>query len=170
MCSAYALDTCKKAEVWDEHGHEPSNQDLGISGHLRALMKFLLFSCQPHFSYESPNQLPGMSVLTKSVTDNLKNSWNIDLQLYISSSFHIWKAHEMSQIYPSDVKGRIYTFIPRRETFKADSTILPQCWSSDIPAIFWRSQHLDSKSLVSGKPQGNLKHCRLFTDQALLRL
>lgn len=47
-------------------------------------------------------------------------------------------------------------------SFNADSTILPQCWTSDIPANFWRSLHLDSKFLASGKPRGNLEHCRLF--------
>lgn len=76
----HALDTCKRAEVLDEYGHESSNQDLGISGHLRPPMKLFSFPAshishvKVQINFPSPGKLKGMSVLTKSVTDNLKKS------------------------------------------------------------------------------------------------
>lgn len=89
----------------------------------------------------SSGKLKGMSALTMLAIDNLKNFWKIFLKLY--QLFHVQTEHEMNQAHPShDEKGNMYPFIPRRATFKTDSTILPQSWSSNVPALFWRSQHL----------------------------
>lgn len=120
----------------------------------------------------SSGKLKGMSALTMLAVDNLKNFWKIFLKLY--QLFHVQTEHEMSQVHPShDEKGRMYPFIPRRATFKTDSTILPQSWSSNVPALFWRSQHL----IVSLWLQESLKeilstvdhfHSKLFWGYRLL--
>lgn len=110
-------------------------------------------------NFPSPGKLKGMSVQSQSPEKLLK-----DLFVAFPSTFE--KHMKWAKYTPLVLRGGSTPSFPEERLSRLTPPYFH--WSSDISAIVWRSQHLDSKSLASGKPQGNPEHCTSFTDQALL--
>ena len=102
----------------------------------------------------------GMSALAMLAIDNLKNFWKIFLKLYMSSFMfkQTWNEPSTSQWWWEGEDLLLHSQKSYFQDWRHHTTVLKLKCRSTLLEVTTS----DSKSLASGKPQGNLEHDRSF--------